>query len=460
MGASPGEHVEPARGTVLCGKYRVERSLGRGGMGAVMLATHLTLDCPVAIKLVPAQGPTDYLAARFLREARAMARLSSDHVVRVLDLDRTADGAPVLVMEFLEGVDLERRLAQGVVTPGEAVDWALQACAALAEAHARGIVHRDVKPANLFLVQRLDGREQLKLLDFGISKLSGDDLRLTRTATGLGSPLFMSPEQLLTPSDVDARTDVWSLGVTIFRLLSNTAPYTASDASTLAAQIAARAPTDLREVAPSVAPALAAVVMRCLEKDVTARWPTVVALAEALAPFAPAGSVGSLAEVKQSEVHGRRLGAVPAAPEPAPVTHAAGPRTLSHDVPRVEVPAVVSAAPPVSTWGSAPHASRPPVARWVGAAAVVALVIGAALWKLLPAAEPARVSPPPVAPLAREVPAVAPTTPAPPEPVAPPSVITLPGDRARPASKSEKDKKGPRPTGTGDRDPADLEIKE
>lgn len=448
MSGAPVEKVEPQPGTVLCGKYRVERALGRGGMGTVVLATHLKLELPVAIKLLPGGGPSDYASARFLREARAMARLSSEHVVRVVDLDQLPDGSPVLVMEFLEGVDLERRLAQGPVELGRAIDWALQACTALAEAHARGIVHRDVKPANLFVVQRLDGREQVKLLDFGISKLSGDDVKLTRTATGLGSPLFMSPEQLLTPRDVDARTDVWSLGVTLFRLLSGSSPYSAEDASTLAAQIAARPPTELSAIAPALPEGLAAVVMRCLEKDAAKRWPDVVALAEALAPFSPPDAVGSLSAVR------RAAQASPPASTPTPVS-TIGPRTLSHDVPRVVAPVAViqSAKPPTPVVAPERTGARKPARpALLALAAVTLLGLLAVVWRTTSAPSAVVVQPPAVVdpPLAA-APAAEPLPPAaiePPPSAPPPSV-----ERLRPT------KKPGRPT-DAPKDPADLEIKE
>lgn len=338
-GAEPNSLPAASPGTVLCGKYRVERALARGGMGVVVVATHLKLDRLVAIKLVDLEGKDRaHVSARFLREARAAGRLVGDHVVRILDLDEAADGTPFLVMELLEGTDLERLLTeQGPVTPARAVDWALQACAALAEAHARAIVHRDVKPANLFLVRRLDGVELIKLLDFGISKIITDEVQLTRTAATLGSPLFMSPEQLLTPNVVDRRSDVWSLGVTLYRWLAGAAPFDAADASALAAQIAARPPTPLHDVVTGLPQGLPEVVMRCLEKDAALRFSSVLDLAAALEPFRPSAGLGSVERVRLADAVARAT--VVAAPSPAPAPSAAAPPswTLSHDVPRAEV---------------------------------------------------------------------------------------------------------------------------
>lgn len=350
-------------GTVLCGKYRVERVLARGGMGTVVVATHLKLDRLVAIKLVDLEGrDRAHVSARFLREARAAGRLVGDHVVRIIDLDEAADGTPFLVMELLEGTDLERLLTeQGRVAPQRAVDWALQACAALAEAHARDVVHRDVKPANLFLVRRLDGVELIKLLDFGISKIVTDEVQLTRTAATLGSPLFMSPEQLLTPNVVDRRSDVWSLGVTLYRWLAGVAPFDAADASALAAQIAAQPPRPLGEVAPQLPEGLATVVMRCLEKDAARRFSSVLELADALEPFrAPAG-LGSAARVRLADA-AARVEPPAAAVAPAPAAAPAPSWTLSHDVPRPGVSggsAVVSAGPSSGSTAGRASAERP-----------------------------------------------------------------------------------------------------
>ncbi len=335
-GVEPNNLPAARPGTVLCGKYRVERALARGGMGVVVVATHLKLDRLVAIKLVDLEGKDRaHVSARFLREARAAGRLVGEHVVRILDLDEAADGTPFLVMELLEGTDLERLLIeQGRVAPARAVDWALQACAALAEAHARDIVHRDVKPANLFLVKRLDGVELIKLLDFGISKIITDEVQLTRTAATLGSPLFMSPEQLLTPNVVDRRSDVWSLGVTLYRWLAGAAPFDAADASGLAAQIAARPPTPLSAVVTGLPEGLSAVVMRCLEKDAALRFSSVLELADGLEPFRALAGLGSTERVRLADAVARSN--VFSAPAPVALLAAAEAPpswTLSHDVP-------------------------------------------------------------------------------------------------------------------------------
>ncbi len=208
-------------GTVLLQKYEISRVIGQGGMGMVALARHLQLQQPVAIKLLlPEVLDKDLVVQRFLREAQASVRLRSEHVCRVLDVGQLDNGAPYMVMEYLDGTDLDGLLRQkGPLAYGEAVDFVLQACEALAEAHSLGIVHRDLKPANFFLTQRADGSPLVKVLDFGISKtLSPIEESLTTTQAVLGTPAYMSPEQLRSSKHVDARSDIWSLGVVLYEL--------------------------------------------------------------------------------------------------------------------------------------------------------------------------------------------------------------------------------------------------
>jgi eukaryotic-like serine/threonine-protein kinase len=193
-----------AEGDILLGKYRIERILGRGGMGVVLAAMHLQLNQRVAIKMLVVEATHD-IVARFLREARASVRLKSEHVARVLDVGELPNGAPYMVMEYLEGKDLSALIrSEGGRTVEEAVEYVLHACEGIAEAHAAGIVHRDLKPANLFLTKAADGSDTVKVLDFGISKAAtGEDpdtgMGLTKTSAVLGSPLYMSPEQMKSP---------------------------------------------------------------------------------------------------------------------------------------------------------------------------------------------------------------------------------------------------------------------
>jgi len=219
-------------GQVLAEKYRVERVLGAGGMGVVVAAHHLQLELEVAIKFLRGEALMDGEAvARFQREARAAVKLKSEHVARVLDVGTLASGSPFLVMELLDGLDLGTLIESGEkIATGDAVDYVLQASEAVAEAHSLGIVHRDLKPRNLFLTTRVDGRPLVKVLDFGISKLlegaaEGANFTLTSTTDIVGSPSYMSPEQLRSARTVDERTDIWSLGVVLFELLTAKLPF-------------------------------------------------------------------------------------------------------------------------------------------------------------------------------------------------------------------------------------------
>ncbi|WP_437961686.1 protein kinase [Sorangium sp. So ce119] len=277
-------------GQVIAGKYRVERVIGAGGMGVVVAATHLQLEERVAIKLLlPAAARSRTLSERFVREARAAVKVKSEHVARVTDVGTLESGTPYMVMEYLSGSDLADALrAGGRVPPQAAVEYVLQACEALAEAHAAGIVHRDLKPANLFLTRRADGSPCVKVLDFGISKVapSGSDPRITDTTAVMGSPLYMSPEQLKSSRDVDARTDVWSLGVILFELLAGEPPFDGATMPQLCVAIMQGVPRPLAALRVDVPPGLEAVILRCLEKTPERRFRDVGELAAALAPFA------------------------------------------------------------------------------------------------------------------------------------------------------------------------------
>jgi serine/threonine-protein kinase len=268
-------------GTVLDGKYQVGRLLGRGGMGVVMAAHHLLLDTEVALKFLTATEPE--LVARFSREARAAARIQSEHVTRVLDVGALANGAPFMVMECLAGEDLSQILARGPLPPVEAVDYVLQACEAIAEAHALGIVHRDLKPANLFLTRRAHGRSMIKVLDFGISR-GGARGMPTLTGSGLlGSPQYMSPEQWTDSRAVDSRSDLWSLGVVLYEMIAGRRPFDGESFPAIFTAIANDAPPPLP---PGLVPAgLEEAVARCLEKEKSRRFQDVASLARAIGPF-------------------------------------------------------------------------------------------------------------------------------------------------------------------------------
>jgi serine/threonine protein kinase len=274
----------------------VERELGVGGMGVVLAATHLELDEPVALKvMLPKFASNVEAASRFAREARASVKIRSEHMVRVLDVARLEDGTPYMVMEYLEGSDLAGLLAkQGPLPPASAVAYVLQACDAIAAAHALGIIHRDLKPANLFLARRGDGSQGIKVLDFGISKLSARlserDTTLTNTSVMMGSPPYMAPEQMLSAKNADARTDIWGLGCVLYELLVGSRPFQGTTMPELCAAIMAESPAPPSQLRPGISRGLEMVVLRCLEKSPGARYETLAELASALAPFSPESS--------------------------------------------------------------------------------------------------------------------------------------------------------------------------
>ena len=270
-------------GSVIAGKYRVEHLLGQGGMGIVVAAEHADLRTKVALKFLSEEcAGNAVVVERFLREARACARLRSEHVCRVFDVGRLETGVPFLVMELLDGVDLARALVQyGPLDPATAAAYVIQACDAIAEAHDAGIVHRDLKPANLFLVRRADQRPLIKVLDFGIAKAQSDrDSAITHTETVIGSPSYMAPEQLRSARHADARSDIWSLGVVLAEMTSGIRPFEGESTIDLALQIMQQP----ARLSPTMAPALLMVIERCLRKDPAERYQRVTELQAALAP--------------------------------------------------------------------------------------------------------------------------------------------------------------------------------
>jgi serine/threonine protein kinase len=282
------------QGDILAGKYRVERVLGAGGMGVVVAAHHVQLDKRVAIKflLQDALGNAEAVE-RFAREARAAVKITSEHVARVIDVGTLETGAPYMVMEFLEGHDLAQWVRlRGPLPLEQAVDFVLQACEAIAEAHALGIIHRDLKPANLFIVRGADALHTVKVLDFGISKATAQggkaqDVALTRTTAVMGSPLYMSPEQMAASRSVDARTDLWAMGVVLYELLAGRVPFDGETLPEVCTKIATQPPPSLRVLRPDLPAAVEAIVIKCLEKDRERRYANVSEFALALAPFGP-----------------------------------------------------------------------------------------------------------------------------------------------------------------------------
>lgn len=456
MSALPAELANLGGGPVtIAGKYRVERVLGEGGMGVILEATHLQLEERVAIKVLRANlAKDDQLVARFLREARTAIKIRSEHVVRILDVASLDSGAPYIVMELLEGTDLDKVLSdRGPLRSTNAVDYVLQICEALAEAHARGMVHRDLKPANLFLTRRSDGSECVKVLDFGITKLAETELLdpgTTGTKEIFGSPTYMSPEQMRSSRKVDARADIWALGIILYELVALSTPFNDGSMPELCAAVLHEEPHPL----PAHVPAeLAAIIMKCLRKPVDERFRDVGELAAALVPFAT-----DAAEATRSSTRAQAILRAQARPsvsggEPPPVS---SPRLdLRPSAPNVSANVEANPGVTAGAWGRdarAPRTHRTIIA--IGAALVGAAVIFLAGYRLArppaPAAAggPSVVVAPPVSPPTPPSAAAAPAplastqaAPAEPAPTATATVTatvkasaSVPGTRKAPAS--------------------------
>jgi serine/threonine protein kinase len=379
-------------GDVLAGKYRVVRTLGAGGIGVVVEAVHTQLERQVAIKfLLPEANENPQVVARFTREARASARLKGEHVTQVIDVGALDDGSPYMVMEYLSGTDLGELLSErGRLSIPDAVDYVLQAIEALAEAHAARIVHRDLKPANLFLTRTADGEPLVKVLDFGISKALDPDksesgLSLTQSATMIGTPLYMSPEQMRDARHVDVRTDIWALGAILYELITGRPPFLATSLAELCVKVMQDDPVPLSRVRPEVPPELTAIVDRCLCKQRTGRYADVGELAGALARFG-----GTLSQSRVTRVS-RLLGRSSAAarqPDEVPPTQPP-PEDGSIEIPLVRrTPGGHGAWPMSSTaraWGKDSDVSRPLYRRapWIALGILLVMGLGVGSWMVL-----------------------------------------------------------------------------
>jgi hypothetical protein len=398
-------------GAVLAGRYRVERVLGQGGMGVVVKAMHLQLHQPVAMKfLLPEVLGNQQIVQRFLREAQAAVRLKSEHVARVIDVGSLESGAPYMVLEYLEGSDLSM-FPRSQLSVGVVVDLVLQACEALAEAHSLGIIHRDIKPANFFITRGADGKPLLKVLDFGISKTPVTGTNLTATQSVMGTPAYMSPEQMRSSRDVDQRSDIWALGIVLYELLNGTPPFGGDTFSSMVIKVVTEALPAMTVPLPGE---LSGIVYRCLEKDPARRFQNVAELAQALAPYAQSETQASISVQRTRSIVG--LEAHRSSAEPGPARRAIPPSTLSGG-------AVANTTPPASR-------SRWPI---VAGAAVLLGVIGFAIVAsqgggasktgVTPAARPEATATPVVA---SPAPAAAPPAPAAAPPAPPPAVTTPP----------------------------------
>ncbi len=333
----------PRSGDILAGKYRVERVIGEGGMGVVLAATHLRLGQRVAIKLMRKDAINEEAVERFLREARALVRLRSEHVTRVIDVGEAENGVPFMVMEYLEGSDLSHLVHQrGALAVKDAVEYLLQACEAIAEAHAAGIIHRDLKPANLFLTRAPDGSDSIKVLDFGISKSNEPEdgpqsKNLTATTTVFGSPAYMSPEQMRSARYADVRSDIWSLGVILYELLAGVIPFDGATYPDLVIAVNMHQPAALSTYRREVPAGLEAATFRCFEKKPEKRFASVAELAEAIATFGHPD-----AEAKARRIGRTMSSALPL--EPAPKEASSRQRAAGIDPPSGAVASITAVA--------------------------------------------------------------------------------------------------------------------
>ena len=307
-------------GDTIAGKYRLIRPVGKGSMGEVWAALHVEMRRTVALKLI--YEGSEALAVRLKREALACGRLEHPNIVRIYDIGETTAGDPFLVMELLQGETLAERMARPPrLTPAEALSITLQIARALRAAHGAGVVHRDLKPANVHLHRGPDAEtDQVKVLDFGVSKLlSLGDTALTVTGALVGSPAYMSPEAARAVREIDARADLWSLGVLLFEMLGGARPFAGVTVFGVVAEILSGPIPTLASVLPGVDPRLDEAVGRCLTRELSERMPSAAALIEALVPVLASVSVtGSVL-------------AAPRAPLPAPASSSDEQETVELD---------------------------------------------------------------------------------------------------------------------------------
>lgn len=390
--------LDVAAGQIVADKYRIDELVGSGGMGVVVAATHIDLGQKVAIKLL--RDVSEDSLARFKREARLIVRLRSEHVARVFDVGALEDDTPYIVMELLEGSDLATVISSRErVSVEEATDWVLEAIEAIAEAHALGMVHRDLKPANLFLARGPGGVASVKVLDFGVSKVVDKELgveaSLTGSGTALGSPGYMSPEQMTDAREVDVRSDIWSLGAILYRLVGGRLPYRGESIVAVLAAMTIESLVPLPTLVGAIPVEFDRVVARCLAVDKATRYANLAELAIALLPFASSRgkiSVERVCATLSVTFHADGTTTIPtgiAAPRVPHTPRAAGDNETTAVLPHAVAPHLVFPQTPSAPMLAAPPAGDPsrqdmPRALLVGiSSAVLAVMAGAIVWLLL-----------------------------------------------------------------------------
>jgi len=429
-------------GDLLVGKYRVERVHRRGALGLTLEALHTQLGQRVAVRLLSAD-PKAYpeAAARFLRGARLAVQFQNEHTARIIDVGCLESGAPYIVAELLSGSDLQRvlRVRDSLPVP-EAVDFLLQACEGLAEAHAHNIVHRNLKPTNLFLTRR-EGVRRVAVLDFGVSEdpLSDIAINLGSTQGAAKSLSYLAPEQIREPATVDARADIWALGAILHEMLTGCRLHEAHATPALLAMIAADPPVPLSHLRPDVAPELEAVVLRAVAKDREVRYSNLAEFAEALRPFSSEEGQESISRI--AKVLGRRT----SRSLPPPLPGAVRPNAIVHVAQPAKAPTAIEAPSNARRWTElALTGAGLAAAGALGVFFAVHTMEGALIAAMTPRAvvadlspalpalpAPAPPAPPVAAPLAvvppasagvvPQAPAIPQMAPAPPVPVTPPA---------------------------------------
>ncbi len=334
----------PTTGEIIDGKYQIERMLGEGGMGAVAKAIHLLLRAPVALKFMnPQYVSFPGAVERFLNEGVASKAIKSEHVVQVSDVGKLPSGAPYLVMDCLDGRDLSELLTQEG-KPGLEIERVIhfmsQILRGLQVAHALGIIHRDMKPSNCFVIRHEGQADFVKILDFGISKVASQgSASLTQTNSALGTPLYMSPEQARSPRDVDARSDIYSVGVIFYELLTGHTPFTSDtgEFTEILFKLFTADVPPIQEAREDISPELAVVVHKALAREVADRYQSVGELAEALVPFASARTLPVLDRIKHYQPESRS--SIVPRPENGPSSTFAFSALGQHTKPYVATPA-------------------------------------------------------------------------------------------------------------------------